>query len=773
MCYSKPRRCFTSISTVVCLGWALGVFFGLNYPEVRRNTVFVDTNCTVSAPLSVVPYRYCFKSCSYCMDASRQDHSCDYKEELDLSIDKYDLSPETESRIEGTCANGYKCCHQHCETCRSCSCSRRRLLGHADNAEKNHGILANGEMRGNEFTELEYDDDSSYGGVNDNGHDDHDYDNGDNGDNRNSQESHAEGSSDVSKDAIRLLLSRRLSWRAPSLMPIPYPASKRHIQRNLKKSRSCTCHNYRCHCYCADWVNQLECEYKCVPHFETHVPVSFMWRPNAEPIVDPLNRDGVPVPADQVLVSVTAVRDFDEKEIGARQYLSERFHLRNGSRKVYSCSYDPTWNPQVDTGPYNQITEIQQLVFTEWELGYTPGWWVLFGIPTFFVMLILMFCTAEACRYNCCQSRACTYCYGRDGLIGYCNVALWFGSLLPFALFLPIELFGKLVDVEEASVALNWTVYILFALGWSPLLHYITTIRFYIDDSSTVAAVPQALLWNQENFNFAVNANNSSFSACFKHFSNLFGKFWTRKYNGMSSAIIIIGWVIPVAVIAPLPYCSPWGLLHPVPISMIILVLAAGPEFFTGCSRLLRSRSVRAPEAHSHPLMIPVHQEQYDPSNSVDERLQAHRLRVARIFQEIQPDNLDDNASKDREAKQVSPMPMSSNSAHPVESLNTKGSVPIFSPEGKKDPSLGAGPLWDAEAEEIINRICHKIEDTQELIDCFERLQTLNKEGRMSRVQRGNLIAGVAHRRKADSRFRNVVWTIPDTSQAYGRLLMS
>ena len=65
------------------------------------------------------------------------------------------------------------------------------------------------------------------------------------------------------------------------------------------------------------------------------------------------------------------------------------------------------------------------------------------------------------------------------------------------------------------------------------------------------------------------------------------------------------------------------------------------------------------------------------------------------------------------------------------------------------------------------------MDNTLELLACFEMLCTLNSQGKLSQIQRGSLIAGVADRRKSDRHFREVVWAIPQTSEANGRLLMS
>lgn len=119
-------------SFVVCLGLFFGFFFGLVYPEVRKNTLYQKTKC-MTLSTQVVPYRDCYKSCGGCSSCSLCI-SCSVKMGIHSTRDKYDLDT---FGISGTCGNGYECCSQCCETCTRCydTCSRRlsaadRFLGY-------------------------------------------------------------------------------------------------------------------------------------------------------------------------------------------------------------------------------------------------------------------------------------------------------------------------------------------------------------------------------------------------------------------------------------------------------------------------------------------------------------------------------------------------------------------------------------------------------------------------------------------------------------------
>ena len=189
------KHCVALTLSIVCCGWMLGVFFGLNLPEIRRNTVYFPTNCTVIST-SVVPYRYCSKSCTYC-SSYYGTRTCVAISDLNQQLDKYDLSYGTEQRIEGSCDNGYICCREHCDTCRSCTSSCRRLSTQKNQIEVEVEVL-------NEKAK-------------------------------------------VVSTTVRALLSRRITHKE---------VRRRRLQ---KKSCHTTCHTYDCHCYCQTSTNHHEC----------------------------------------------------------------------------------------------------------------------------------------------------------------------------------------------------------------------------------------------------------------------------------------------------------------------------------------------------------------------------------------------------------------------------------------------------------------------------------------------------------------------------------
>ena len=96
--------------------------------------------------------------------------------------------------------------------------------------------------------------------------------------------------------------------------------------------------------------------------------------------------------------------------------------------------------------------------------------------------------------------------------------------------------------------------------------------------------------------------------------------------------VVLFGWVVPVAGIAPLPYCEPWGLLHPLPLGLVFAIFGLGPEVISGCPRLLggfRNGASERDPGMFETLAVAV-------ADSL--RQASHRLRVKRIHQEIRQD---------------------------------------------------------------------------------------------------------------------------------------
>ncbi len=709
MCYGQQRACFGSLCSLVCLGWALGVFFGLNYPEIRRNTAFVQTNCTVRFPSRVVPYRYCSKSCSYCTDAPWGAPTCGQQAALDQSIDKYDQSAATEARIEGPCDYGYKCCYEHCDTCRRCSCSRRRrLLGDAADATE--------EEEEEEEEETEAGGEVVYPGPT------------------------------APQGEIRALLSRRRQATAVQ-------------RRNLKKSGcTTTCSTYRCNCYCVTSTYHQECTYSCRPHYETQVQISFPWRPDGAPPVDVAGTD--PLPDDQTTVSTTVVHDFGDDRSAANAFLRQHFPVpphdaANGTGPagpalVLGCVYEPTWDPATDAGPYNQIREVSQLAFSDWELGYTAGWWVLFGVPAFFVVLLLMWCTGKMCEVMCCDRRE-RACYHRHFVLLEWSVGLWFGTILPLGVFLPVELGGKLIDEAAATLALDWTVHVLVGLGWAPMLRHMTGVRLGLDADAeapryALLRSTAPLLSNGRGAGAALSDADDAdtWSGCATRFARRFGtQPAPRDVRRASMAFVLVGWVVPVAVLAPLRLTLPW-----VPWVWAAAVLGFGPECL-GTRLCGKSSSTARNDAGGS--VVQTAQRRL--------RSQSHRLRVDAIRRQLDETPSAPPAAAAAAAAVVAvvqatlPPPTSSEQ------------VPVWVPP----PSTARA--WGAEAQGLIDGLA-RVKSTAELLRTLRRLTELNVLGQMSSVQRGSLIGAVADRRRFDTEFREVMWT-PEVAAAYGQLLQS
>jgi hypothetical protein len=410
-----------TLITLVCCGWLFGVFFGLNYSEIRRNVAYIDTNCTILGT-SVVPYRYCTKTCSYCT-SYYGDRTCNGQYLLDQQLDKYDLTEATENRIEGPCNNGYRCCREHCSTCTSCSSSCRRLSSEDEEAVEETGEEAVEETGTGITNTIDHK-------ARRLDHDDHVHD----------------------KKIVRALLSRRIT---------PKELVAQQQRRRLKKSCHRSCHTYSCNCFCVTSTNNLECHYSCTPHYEAHVRVSFPWQSN-----------GQPVSADDPSMTTTVVTDFTNKYTQAQQYLKEHFpppgsSNNNVSAQVEPCHYDPAWKGSDDpNNRYHQITA-QQLAF-DWELGYTWWKWLLFGLPALFILVVLVMVS------NATLNTVCRPTSERE-VEPAMLLSLWWGVLLPLGLFLPLQA-GKIDDVGKE--VLHWMVFVCVGVFNGPLLYWCTIARF-------------------------------------------------------------------------------------------------------------------------------------------------------------------------------------------------------------------------------------------------------------------------------------------------------
>jgi hypothetical protein len=96
----------TTVSTLVCFALFMGFMFGLVYPEIRLNTVFITSVCNITAT-SLGAKTCCSKSCNLgCSTANSLAPAC---------------SSLLSSLTPGDCGDGVYCCATSCSTCQSCS----------------------------------------------------------------------------------------------------------------------------------------------------------------------------------------------------------------------------------------------------------------------------------------------------------------------------------------------------------------------------------------------------------------------------------------------------------------------------------------------------------------------------------------------------------------------------------------------------------------------------------------------------------------------------
>jgi hypothetical protein len=98
-----------------------GLFFGLNFPEVRINTVYKPSVCHVENVV-IVPRYCCYRSCSSCSSCFGAQ-SCSAMIAQADALDPIQCDATGNCPVIGNCCNGYHCCRTCCSTCQSCSTS--------------------------------------------------------------------------------------------------------------------------------------------------------------------------------------------------------------------------------------------------------------------------------------------------------------------------------------------------------------------------------------------------------------------------------------------------------------------------------------------------------------------------------------------------------------------------------------------------------------------------------------------------------------------------
>ena len=626
------------------------MFFGLNYPEIRRNTVYIPTNCTILST-SVVPYRYCSKSCTYC--SSYYGRSCNGVSALDQQLDKYDLSSATEQQIEGPCDNGYRCCHEHCDTCRSCSSSCRRL-----SSQENEG----GDL---------------------------------------SKSPNLEAEKEEYKPYVRALLSRRIT----------HTEVRRRLQ---KKSCHTTCHSYSCHCYCVSSTNSLQCSYTCVPHFESHVVVSFPWR-----------ADGASPTSSDSPVQTTVVSDYGDDASRAQLYLNEHFHDSShdgGGEENLPCYYDPDWNPVDVSNRYDQITA-QQLAF-EWELGYEVWKWILFAVPAFSI-LVLLVAVSYFLLHMICPTTGVFAGISSHKLL----LSLWCGFLLPLGFFLPLQA-GKIND--QGKEILHWLTFIFVGVFNIPSLFDLTKRRLgdYRRSSSSLSSSS----WYRLSWDVTAHERSSSHDSLHAVFS------------------VLMGWLLPLSIVCPY-LLSYWWLPSTEHLPVVTLSLSC---FFFPFLFFLILYPWMIQQWRLH---VVVHGRSGGSGGSGGSGAMQTGV-VSLLDSGTKYDSVVDENMQDWAAvinSHVVPTPFGEGGGD--------GSVPLA-------PTPSAPPNFDVmRVEQEISYIA-TVKTTKELLSLLERLTIFNTRGQISTEQRGLLIIQVKRRRDVDVFFCDQLWTY-EVSKAYGSLLTS
>lgn len=99
-------------SLIVTLAMALGLFFGLLFPEIPK-TGYTQTSCIVTN--ATILSRYCcYKTCSSC-DSAYGAPQCG------ALLQRMQATPTTQEVTPQVCHDGFKCCFTHCDTCESCT----------------------------------------------------------------------------------------------------------------------------------------------------------------------------------------------------------------------------------------------------------------------------------------------------------------------------------------------------------------------------------------------------------------------------------------------------------------------------------------------------------------------------------------------------------------------------------------------------------------------------------------------------------------------------
>ena len=250
------------------------------------------------------------------------------------------------------------------------------------------------------------------------------------------------------------------------------------------------------------------------------------------------------------------------------------------------CKYDPdllATLPTLDTVLAGQNSPVKllplstgtyQLAMT-WEMGYTAGYWVAFGIPCSSVVAVaaLLVCIvrrlqdeeeAEFCyRWN-------THTYRRTenrGPVRGVHVAAafvtWVGVIFPLCLLLPIEQHAPTLE-EDDRASMRAVIYILLAIGWTPVIFALSLLLQKFADAMFDKCLCCCCCCCGDSKNVALSA------AATRRMKLL------QLAKTVATITVTLGWIVPV-ILSGTELFAPLHILNPIPLVMIFGSLVGIP----------------------------------------------------------------------------------------------------------------------------------------------------------------------------------------------------